>query len=203
MSNLTVADSFPRSASAERQPIVHVFHESLRNFTVEREPGNVQTNELVYYDAYGTPTSGSMAAFLPTNAEARLIRRRTMFRSQETSASPDGFRTDARLYSCRSAMLLGLRFPPSSLAGVVEIRELVPVACLWQGNNARASRCYEWRFLTSQCLLTKFRAAGCALLPERILRCRLIQTFRLYYTNFAGAKPPWQIRKRGLFECKK
>ena len=92
LSNLTVADSFPRSASAERQPIVHVFHESLRNFTVEREPGNVQTNELVYYDAYGTPTSGSMAAFLPTNAEARLTRRRTMFRSQETSASSNSIR---------------------------------------------------------------------------------------------------------------
>jgi hypothetical protein len=102
-------------------------------------------------------------------------------------------------YSCRSAMLLGLRFPPSSLAGIVEIRELVPVACLWQGNNAQATRCYEWRFLTSQCLSTKFRAAGCALLPERILRCRLIQTLRLYYTNFAGAKPPWQIRKKGPY----
>jgi hypothetical protein len=72
MSNLTVADSFPRSASAERQPIVHGFHESLRNFTVEREPGNVQTNELVYYDACGTPPSRQYDAFLPTNAAAAL-----------------------------------------------------------------------------------------------------------------------------------
>jgi hypothetical protein len=49
--------------SAERQPIVHGFHESLRNFTVEREPGNLQTSELVYYDACGTPPSGSTARF--------------------------------------------------------------------------------------------------------------------------------------------
>jgi hypothetical protein len=59
-------------ASAERQPIVHGSHESLRNFTVEREPGNVQRNELVYYDACGTPPFRQYGAFLPTNAAAAL-----------------------------------------------------------------------------------------------------------------------------------
>jgi hypothetical protein len=39
--------------------------------------------------------------------------------------------------------------------------------------NKQAFRCYEYDPLTFRCPLTKFRAAGCALLPERILRCRL------------------------------
>jgi hypothetical protein len=55
--------------------------------------------------------------------------------------------------------------------------------------NKQAFRCYEYDPLTFRCPLTKFRAAGCALLPERILRCRLTSAVRPYYTNFAEAEP--------------
>jgi len=76
---------------------------------------------------------------------------------------------------------LHVAFAMNEDSSEISLRVLVPAIRLWQGNRAQASRCYEWRVWTSRCLLTKSRAAGCALLPERILRCRLAQ--RIFFTT--------------------
>jgi hypothetical protein len=53
------------------------------------------------------------------------------------------------LYSCRKAMFVVLRFPPSSLADAVEIVRLFLLPVCGRVSKTQASRCYEWHGSTS------------------------------------------------------
>jgi hypothetical protein len=66
-------------------------------------------------------------------------------------------------------------FPQPSRRGAVEITRLLRRQRVCQRKQTQASRCYECDPPTFSCLLTKLRVAECALFPERILRCGLVQ----------------------------
>ena len=94
-----------------------------------------------------------------------------MFEKQ--TGSPVRMRTYDPFYSCCNGDVGRFRFPQSSRGNVVEIARLfgLQLSCV-KVNRTWASRWYECDPVTSRRLLTNLRAAGCALLPKRILRSR-------------------------------
>src|SRR5205823_14190454 len=90
-----------------------------------------------------------------------------------------------RMYSCCNGDVGRFRFPQSSGGNVVEIARLfgLHLSCV-KVNRTWASRCYECDPVTSRRPLTNLRAAECALLPKRILRCRLVSHGQTFYTIF-------------------
>ena len=92
--------------------------------------------------------------------------------------------------------LQAFRFPQSSRQGVVEFA-LVCSGMACQGKQVQAFRCYEHDPSTFRRLLTNFRAAGCPLLPKRILRCCRTDQGRLFYMDFAEAKAACRKEQTG------
>jgi transposase len=94
-------------------------------------------------------------------------------------------------------MLVVLRFPPSAAAVVVEIGELVPVPCLWQGTKRGQSRCYEWRFLTSMSF-NQVSSSGIRFASRTNPQMSSDPNTQTVLYKFRGSKAGQQIGKRAI-----
>jgi hypothetical protein len=114
---------------------------------------------------------------------------------RELLAPRSGFELTTHIVAATDR-LQAFRFPQSSRQGIVEFA-LVCSDRACQGKQVQAFRCYEHNPSTFRRLLTNFRAAGCPLLPKRILRCCRTDQGRLFYMDFAGAKAACRKEQSG------